>query len=271
MRLCAFVAAALALGVGAVLHVGGAEAGAACTARPAIERFFAALAAGDATASEQLFGHEADGWAWYAIADPAGQRLGEASRRRDTLAAYLAARIEQHERITIVSFDENGEGHFGIRVLRRADDLRGGRAVVRGGKGWVSCATGKINVFLLGGAPGPSTFGPCPRGVLPLGPDVGAAGPAVLRFVRETYSEMSPALDIRGARVAWIKRAPGVAEGYTARVKCGRVVQQRTAIVLVRLPRLTAGEPNARLTFYASSRTLQRGSRGLDRLACQHD
>jgi hypothetical protein len=252
MRLCALAALGTALFAGAALASGRAGAEDACTARPVIERFFAGLAAGDAAGVDQLFARDGEGWAWYAIADPAGQRLGSESRSRSTLGAYLAARINQHERITLVTIDENGGGNFTIRVQRRADDLRGGEAVQRVGKGWVSCSTGKINVFLLGGAPTPSTFGPCPRGVLPLTQDLRPAGNAVLRFVHRTYSEMSPALDIRGARVVWAKRARGLAEGYTARVKCGNVIQRRTAVVLVRLPQIGTREPNAWLRFYVS-------------------
>ena len=88
--------------------------------------------------------------------------------------------------------DENGTGNFGISVERRADDLRDGNWVQRGGKGWVSCTTGKLNVWSLGGAPPPRTFGPCPQGTLPLArTDLAAASAAVLRFVRDVYSEMS--------------------------------------------------------------------------------
>ena len=252
MKLVALVVAVAALSEGAALAGGRSAEQENCIARPAIERFFAALAAGDATAVEQLFAQEHEGWAWYAIADPAGQRLGTESRQRSTLGAYLANRIERHERITLVSLDENGSGNFTIRVQRRANDLRDGEPVPRIGKGMVSCSTGKINVFLLGGAPTPRTFGPCPRGALPLTRDLQAAGSAVLRFLRQTYSEMSPSLDIRGARVLWEKPAPGLTEGYTARVKCGTVTQRRTAVVLVRLPRIGIREPNAQLRFYAS-------------------
>ena len=93
----------------------------------------------------------------------------------------------------------------------------------RGGKGWVSCTTGKINVWSLGGAPPPRTFGPCPQGTLPLArTDLAAASRAVLRFVRDVYSEMAPAYDFTGARVTRAALAPGNVLGYTARVKCGR-------------------------------------------------
>lgn len=251
MKLLALGAAAV-VAAGASLVEGQADAAASCEARPAVERFFALLAAGDAAAVDALFAQEGEGWAWYAIADPAGQRLGAASKDRGTLASYFAARTERNERMTVVSLDENANGNFGIRVERMADDLRDGKPVVRLGKGWVSCETGKINVFLLGGAPSPRTFGPCPRGALPLTGDLRASRNSVLRFVQNTFSEMSPALDIRGARVISAKRASGIAEGYSARVQCGREIQRRTVVVLVRLSRIATGEPNASLRFYAS-------------------
>lgn len=251
MRLLALLAAAV-VAAGAALVDGRAEAAASCEARPAIERFFATLTAGDVAAVDALFAQVGEGWVWYGVADPAGQRLGDASKDRGALSSYLAERVEQREQMTILDIDENGDGNFGIRVRRRADDLHGGRPVERLGKGWVSCATGKINVFFVGGAPPPRTLGPCPRGALPLSRDLRPAGSAVLRFVQQTLSEMWPALDIRGARVVWAKRAPGLAEGYSARMTCGRETQQRTAVVLVRLPRVASGEPNATLRFYAS-------------------
>ncbi|MGH3071238.1 MAG: hypothetical protein ACRDNB_03070 [Gaiellaceae bacterium] len=250
MRLLALSAAVVAV-CGALVQ-GRAEVSVSCKARPAVEHFFATLASGDAAAADELFAQDAEGWAWYAVADPAGQRLGDESRRRGTLRSYFASRVAQHERLRVIELDENANGNFGIRVERRADDLRGGTPVTRLGKGWVSCTTGKINVFLLGGAPAPPTFGRCPKAALLLTRDLRAAGRAALRFVQAAYSEMSPALDVRGARVLWTKPARGIAEGYAARVKCGPEVQRRTAVVLVRLPRIARGEPNALLRLYAS-------------------
>lgn len=226
--------------------------GETCEARPIVEQFVAALKAGDLATLDSLFAGEQEEWRWYSISDRAGQRLGAAAMRRSSLRAYFASRIAKHEQFRLLRLDENASGNFGMLVERRADDLRDGRWVRRGGKGWVSCTVGKIAVLSLGGAPPPSTFGPCPRGALTLTPDLGPAGSAVLRFLQRTYSEMSPALDIRGARVVWAKRAAGLAEGYTARVKCGIATQQRTAVVLVRLPRIASREPNALLRFYTS-------------------
>ena len=139
-----------------------------CDARPVVEQFFAALKAGDIERLDELFGTEEEGWRWYSISDRVGQRLGTSSMRRSTLRPYFASRIARHEQFRIVRIDENGTGNFGISVERRADDLRDGNWVRRGGKGWVSCTTGKLNVWSLGGAPPPRTFGPCPQGTLPL-------------------------------------------------------------------------------------------------------
>ena len=171
---------------------------------------------------------------------------------RSTLRAYFAKRIAQHEEFRVVRLDENGTGNFGIVVERRADDLRDGQWVQRGGKGWVSCTTGTINVWSLGGAPPPRTFGPCPQETLPITRiDLGAASRAVLRFVHEVYFEMVPAYDYTGARVTRAALAPGNVLGYAARVKCGRAIQSRTAVVEVRFPRVAPSDRAAR-AFYAS-------------------
>jgi ketosteroid isomerase-like protein len=222
-----------------------------CDARPVLEQFFAALNAGDVSGLDELFARD-ENWRWYSISDRVGQRLGPASMQRGSLRSYFAARVARHEEFRLVQLHEAGNGNFGIELLRRADDLRDGTWVRRGGKGWVSCTTGKINVWSLGGAPAPKTFGPCPQGTLPLArTDLAAASKAVLRFVRDVYSEMAPAYDVTGARVTQATLAPGNVLGYTARVKCGLAIQRRTAVVEVRLPRVTPsryGQP----AFYAS-------------------
>jgi ketosteroid isomerase-like protein len=250
----AIATAALTLGAGwAANGSRAAPAAESCDARPVVEQFFAALKAGDLARLDELFGREDEGWRWYSIADRAGQRLGYAdSMNRSSLRAYFTSRIARHEQFRLLRIDENGSGNFGIVVERRADDLREGRWVERHGKGWVSCTTRKINVWTLGGAPPPSTFGPCPQGVLPLArTDLLRASETVLRFVRDVYSEMSPALDITGARVTRAALAPGNVLGYAARVKCGRAIQSRTAVVEVKLPRVTRASRSV-LAFYAS-------------------
>jgi hypothetical protein len=241
--------ATLALCAGAVATA--SRSAESCDARPVVEQFFAALKAGDVSRLDELFGRDED-WRWYSISDRVGQRLGAASMQRSSLRSYFAARIARHEQFRLLRLDENGSGNFGISVQRRADDLRDGQWVQRGGKGWVSCTTGKINVWSLGGAPPPRTFGPCPQGALPIArTDLAAASTAVLRFVRDVYSEMAPAYDVTGARVTQAVLAPGNVLGYTARVKCGRELQRRTAVVEVRLPRVTPSR-YAQPAFYVS-------------------
>ena len=74
----------------------------------------------------------------------------------------------------------------------------------------------------------------------------------MLRFVDDVFSEMTPGLDVAGANVKRVTPAPGNVEGYAARIKCGRGVQQRTAIVEVRFPRVAARERLSSVAFYAS-------------------
>lgn len=236
--------------VAALVATPDAAATASCSARPAVNSFVTALNGGDLDAVDERFAREGEGWVWYFANDRAGRRLGAAAARRDTLRAYFSIRIRRHETLRLLRFEEGGDGNFTFVLRRRADDLR---PVVRVGKGWVSCATGKIGVWGIGGAPAPSTFGPCPRGLLPVrAADVPAAAAAVLRFVRAVYSQMSPSLDVAGARVASAGPAAGNVLGYTARVRCGRDVQRRTIVVAVRFPRVRPGDAAATGAFYAS-------------------
>lgn len=230
-----------------------AHAAQSCAARPVVNAFIAAFTAGDLARLEDLFATESEGWVWYFVNDPAGQRLGAASRLRGTLDRYFAERIKQHEELRLLRFEDSGNGNFTFVVRRRADDLRGGTPVRRVGKGWVSCSDGTIGVWGLGGAPTPATFGPCPRGVLPVGSaDIRPAATAVLRFVRDVYSEIAPAVNVAGARVTRATLAPGYVKSYTARVKCGRVIHRRTIVIDVRFPRVVAGNPSGAGSFYAS-------------------
>ena len=229
---------------------GSTAAAATCSARPAVDAFVGAFNRGDLAAVDDLFAREGEGWVWYFANDRAGRRLGAAAARRDTLRAYFADRIRRHETFRLLRFDEGGDGNFTFLLRRRADDLR---AVERVGKGWVSCSTGKLGVWGIGGAPAPPTFGPCPRSLLPVArADVPAATAAVLRFVRRVYSELVPSLDVEGARVTRAGPAVGNALGYTARVRCGRAVQRRTIVVAVRFPRVRAGDPAGAAAFYVS-------------------
>lgn len=244
----------VAVALAATLDASPARAAdAPCSARPAVERFVAALSTGDLETLDDVFAAEGEGWVWYFVNDPAGQRLGAASGRRDTLRAYFAARIRQRESLRVLELRESGDGNFTFVLLRRADDLRGGRAVERQGKGRVSCRTGRLGVWGLGGAPAPASFGPCPGGTLALtAADRRPAAAAVLRFVRDVYAELAPSLDVRDARVVRATPAVGNVLGYTARVRCGRPTQRRTVVVEMRFPHVAPRERAGTAAFYVS-------------------
>lgn len=224
-----------------------------CRARPVVQQFIDALGAGDTVRLEQLFAQKGAGWNWYSVSDRAGQRLRAESKRRTSLIAYFATRMRQHEQLRLLRFDENGNGNFAFLLERRADDLHEGEPVGRLGKGRVSCATGQIGVWSLGGAPAPRSFGPCPQAALPLATtDLPGASRAVLAFVRDTYSGMSPGLNVEGARVTYATLAPGNVKGYAARIRCGHDVQRRTAVIEIRFPRVASRERVSSIAFYAS-------------------
>jgi hypothetical protein len=242
--------AALAAAAVAFATADHTAAAATCSARPVVDAFVGALNRGDLAAVDDLFAREGEGWVWYFANDRAGRRLGTAAARRDTLRGYFAGRIRRHETFRLLGFEEGGDGNFTFLLRRRADDLR---AVERVGKGWVSCSTGKLGVWGIGGAPAPPTFGPCPRSLLPVAHrDVPAATAAVLRFVRRVYSELAPSLDVEGARATAAGMAAGNVLGYTARVRCGHEVQRRTIVVAVRFPRMRAADPASAAAFYVS-------------------
>ena len=237
-RVAVAVVAALA-GLAATAPAQAAPPG-SCPARPAVDAFVAGLNGGDLERLDQVFASERAGWVWYFVNDRAGRRLGAAAERRDTLRTYFAARIAQHETLRVLRFEEWANGNFTFVVRRRADDLHGGRPVERAGKGWMSCATGTLGVWGLGGAPAPATFGPCVRGALPLrdARDVARATAATSRFLRDVYAEMAPSLDVAHARITRARAAAGNVLGYAARVRCGRGVQRRTIVVEVAFPRV---------------------------------
>jgi hypothetical protein len=227
------------------------EAAPACDPRPHVVAFVQALNQGDLDALDAAFATGGP-WRWYSVSDVAGRRLQAASMDRNTLKAYFAARIAQHETLELLRFRHSGDGNFSFTLRRRADDLREGRPVVRQGKGWLSCQDGRIGVWSLGGAPPPASFGPCPRNAVPLPAELAPARQAVIAFIERSFAEMLPSLDLRDARVAPARPAPGVREGYTARVRCSRAVQSRTAVVPVTFPRVGTNEPLRSATFYVS-------------------
>ena len=249
MRLFVLAVALAVLSGGAATATAGRSV--SCDPRPSVDAFVAALDTADVAAADAVFATGST-WAWYSVADLAGRRLGSRSKDRSTLRAYFAGRIAQHERLRFVWFRAGENGNFTYLLRRRANDLRGGRAVERQGKGRVDCASGTIGVWSLGGKPPPASFGPCPSAALPLPADLAPARRAVVAFVRNVFSEMTPSLDLRGARVTDAVPAPGVPEGYAARVRCSRAVQRRTAVVRVRFPQVSRAERLSAVAFYAS-------------------
>jgi len=223
----------------------------ACDPRPHVDAFVQALAAGDLDAVDAAFATGPQ-WKWYSVADVAGQRLLAESMNRSTLRSYFARRIARHERLELLRFSDSGNGNFTFLLRRRADDLRGGRPVERQGKGWLNCSTGKISVWSLGGAPAPTSFGPCPHGALRLPAALEPARRAVVSFLRTTFGEMVPGLDLRDARVSAARPAPGHLESYTARVRCGLRIQRRTSLVRVTFPHVPATESLHSAAFYVS-------------------
>ena len=182
-----------------------------CDAEPVVEQFFAALKARrrrPGSTSSSARGRRS--WRWYSISDRVGQRLGAASMQR-ARCGRTSRRASRSTRSSAWC------GSTRTAAATSASPFSAGPTtcaadswVQRGGKGWVSCTTGKLNVWSLGGAPPPRTFGPCPQGTLPLArTDLAAASKAVLRFVRDVYSEMAPAYDVTGARVTQAALAPG--------------------------------------------------------------
>jgi hypothetical protein len=232
------VAAAVLVGLAAAPSP--AAAAGDCATRPTVDAFVAALNGGDLDRLDELFAPAGTGWVWYFVNDRAGRRLGAEAGQRQTLRSYFARRIARHETLLVLRFAESVNGNFTFLVRRRADDLHGGRPVDRAGKGWLSCETGKLGVWGLGGAPAPKTFGPCVRGALPLrGPgDLEPATAAVRRFLRVVYAEHAPALDVAHARITGAAPAADNVLGYAARVRCGRAVQRRTVVVEVSFPRV---------------------------------
>ena len=235
----AAVAVAAVLGLAAAAPTQAAPAG-GCQTRPAVDALVAALNGGDLERLDQVFAQEGAGWVWYFVNDRAGRRLGREAERRDTLRAYFALRIARHETLRVLRFEEWANGNFTFVVRRRADDLHSGRPVERAGKGWVSCATGTLGVWGLGGAPAPATFGPCVRDALPLrgAGDLAAAIAATRRFLRDVYAEIAPSLDVAHARITRASPAAGNVLGYAARVRCGRDVQRRSIVVEVAFSRV---------------------------------
>ena len=92
--------------------------------RQVVEQFVGKFAAGDVRSADRLFA--AIGvFRWYSTTAP-GARLGRAAYVRETLRAYLEARVRAGERLRLVRFrfnqadDESSLGHFNGTLRRSA-------------------------------------------------------------------------------------------------------------------------------------------------------
>jgi hypothetical protein len=94
--------------------------------------------------------------------------------------------------------------------------------------------------------------GNCPTHALPLSArDLPSATAATLRFVAGPWARANPEMDVRGAS-GRAGLAPRNVRGGYARIKCGRTVWRRTAVVFVRLPRMGWSASLSSPVFYAS-------------------
>lgn len=94
--------------------------------RSLVDRFVRAFNAGDRPELERLWAAQGQGFSWYSTDGP-GQRIGSVAMDRASLGGYFARRHAAGEHLAVTSFQDNGSdassGNFGLRVVRRADDL----------------------------------------------------------------------------------------------------------------------------------------------------
>jgi hypothetical protein len=109
-------------------------------------------------------------------------------------------------------------------------------------------------VWRPGGQPAPPWFGVCPSGALPLRrSDLPGARAAVMWFVRVLYPDLNGGdVDVRGARAVRMALGTETVRGGYARIKCGRGMRKRTAVVFVQLPAMAPSASLSSAVFYAS-------------------
>jgi hypothetical protein len=115
-----------------------------CTAgetRAALVSFTRAYSSGDLESLDSLFAEKPE-FQWYSTDSP-GWRIGQPSKRRDTLIPYFQRRHRRHDRLKLVFFGFNGNsrryGNFEMGFRRRADGFRGGGWFPVRGKGALIC------------------------------------------------------------------------------------------------------------------------------------
>lgn len=119
----------------------------------ALRTFAAAFSAGDLRRLDALFAQEPR-FAWFSSGGP-GVRFGAEAEKRRSLLPYLAARHRKHDRIRLLSYRFNGYeaqreiGHFGVKMMRQADDYRRGNAFEIEGKGAIDCSQSPVRFMVL--------------------------------------------------------------------------------------------------------------------------
>jgi len=120
-------------------------------ARATFDAFVRAFNLGNGAALDRLIAPRGS-FVWFSVSG-AGQRLGDRSKNRSTLARYFATRHVQRDRLTNITFrggrNANGYGQFAFLLTRSADDELPARYE---GKGAVICDDGgdTIAVWSMG-------------------------------------------------------------------------------------------------------------------------
>jgi hypothetical protein len=157
MRITCAVAAAAALMLPAA-SVAAIPSRSGCTparTRSLIDRFVLAFNMGDTSAINGTWASKV--WfRWYSVTTDPGVRTSTEAARRDTLLSYFVQRHAARELLTLTALKLNGVSgggyrNFEFRLIRSADDLRGGPAAYEG-KGASTCSTGRLIAWVMGAA-----------------------------------------------------------------------------------------------------------------------
>ena len=117
--------------------------------RDSVERFVAAMNAGDVAAADAAVAPKSQ-FGWFSV-DP--ERLNDAAHDRASLREFLAAQVTAGQQVKLISFNftsfrnEDQTGHFGFRLAQRSGAEPPTEAV---GKGAIDCDTGLVMVWSVG-------------------------------------------------------------------------------------------------------------------------
>ncbi len=123
--------------------------------RSALAGYARALNRGQFKRLDRIFAEKPD-FQWYTT----DGRIGQASKRRNTLIGYFRRRHDRGERLGLVRFRFTGNsphyGNFEMTMRRSRPGLRGHRWVRIPGKGAAVCAGGSTRLIVIsfGNAPG---------------------------------------------------------------------------------------------------------------------